>query len=114
MSETDQDRIVGSIARKLMWVLVPFLLMGVGLQVKAYFDVNNKVSKEAFWEVQANLTLLVEKKTRALESLVLANTGDIKHIEQNLSELKKIQKEIDKFLRDSYRVRGYNSPLSEY
>jgi len=119
MSEQDLERnmnyLIGRIVKRILIVVIPTLLIPFGgFAVRDHFELKNKVDKETFWEVQNNLTLLVERKTRALESLVLKNTGDKEHMEQQIQEIKEAQKEIDKFLRDNYRVRGYNSPLTEY
>ena len=42
MSEQDADKIIGRVTRKLMWVLVPFFLTAIGLQVKDHFTIQRK------------------------------------------------------------------------
>ena len=100
--------------RAFLYVLVPSVLILVGLQVKAYFEVQNKVDVETFIKMQADLTLLVEAKTRAQESLAKTNAQDIAHTNQYVAEIKAAQDEIDKFLYEKYRVRGPNDKLPEF
>ena len=50
--------------------------------------------------------LLVEKKTRAQEALSQTNKNDITHILKILDDIKTYQREIDKYLRENYRMRG--------
>lgn len=45
MSEQDVDKIIGRVTRKLLWVLVPFFLTAIGLQVKDHFALQHKADE---------------------------------------------------------------------
>ena len=109
MSDSDIDRIIGRITRKLFLVLIPtIILTGGGVILRDHFLIKNKVDKIEYTESQASLILLVEKKTRALESLAKGNTKDITNLNRSVDKIEGYQREIDKYLRDKYRTRGDN------
>ena len=45
MSDQDVDKIIGRVTRKLLWVIVPFFLTAVGLQVKDHFTIQHKADE---------------------------------------------------------------------
>jgi len=111
MSESDLDKVIGRVTRSILKVFIPTIMFLIGLQVKAYFDVQHlkagKVSKLEYIESQSNLVMLVERKTLVLESLAKTNAKDIAYVTRDVEELKEIQRKIDEFLREKYRVRGF-------
>lgn len=77
------------------------------MRTKDHFKIEQSVSQEDFFKLQ----LLMEAKNRYLETISLDNKNDIEHLEQALAELKKVNEEINKFLRDEFNTRG--EPVSE-
>ncbi len=118
MSQAEVDKIIGRITRSILKVLIPTLFVVAGLQVKAYFDVQSlkkdKMDRIEYIEANASLILLVEKKTRAIESLAKSNVQEISHLNEDVGKIESYQKEIDKLLREKYTSRGMVQTLPEY
>ena len=115
MSETDLNIIIGKITRKLLWVLIPIFIVGIGGKATAdHFILKNKVDRIEFHEGHAALILLVEKKTRAFESLAKTNAQEIGHQRELIERIEVYQKDIDKYLRHEYRKRGTRDTLPSY
>ena len=118
MSQQEIDRTIASITRSILKVLLPSLFILIGLQVKAYFDVQvmkkDKLDRIEYMEANASLILLVENKTRATESLAKTNTKDITHINVTLEKIESYQREIDKLLREKYASRGLVETSPKY
>ena len=114
MSDQDINRIIGMITKKVLIVLLPsVLLLGGADWAKTHYTMKNKVDRVDFLRGHAEVVLLIEKKTRAIESLSKGNKEDIIEMKQLIREIDGYQHEIDKYLREHYRVRG-NSSLPEY
>jgi len=115
MSESDVNIIIGKITRKLLFILVPLFIVGIGGKGLAdHFTIKNKVDRLEYMEAQGELILLVEKKTRAIESLAKTNAQEISHQKELIKRIEKYQESIDKYLRDTYRNRGSRNTLPSY
>ena len=115
MSETDVDIIIGKITRKLLWVFIPLFIIGIGGKGFAdHYMLKNKVDRIEFHEGQTSLILLVEKKTRAIESLAKTNAQEISHQKELIERIEKYQERIDEYLREEFRERGLTTQFDSY
>ena len=114
MSNEDADKIVGRITRKLLWTLLPTILLTIGsMFIYDHFTLANKADREMVQKNMYNLTLIIEAKTRALESIAKSNSKDVMYLKEADVELKdaienldEAQDEMDKYIREKFRVRG--------
>ena len=118
MSQQEIDRTIAGITRSILKVLLPSLFILIGLQIKAYFDVQvmkkDKLDRIEYMEANASLILLVENKTRATDALAKTNIKDIAHINAAVEKIESYQREVDKLLREKYASRGVTQNLPEY
>ena len=85
------------------------------MRTKDHFKIQNKVDREEYQLNYYQLTLLLETKSRALESIALANKGDIEDLTEHINELKEAQAEMDKMILREFRTRDITqNTLPEY
>ena len=91
MSEQDQDKIVGRITRKLLWIMVPFLLTGIGLQVRDHFVKADSAYVDMHYR---ELYRLTAELSTTLSMYMQANDKDKVRIQQRMDY---IIERMDKF-----------------
>ena len=104
MSEQDVDRVVGRITKKLLWTLLPTILLTIGsMFIYDHFTLANKVDQETFQKNTYTLMLMIESKNRLLEDMAQANAQEIVHINGQIDEL---QDDINIIIKQKFGVRG--------
>lgn len=96
MSQTEIDKIIGQVTKKLLMVLLPTIIITVGgMFVRDHFALGNKLDIHTYQENHYRLQLLVEARNKALENIALQNKNDIEHFEADLEEIKRLQEKIN-------------------
>lgn len=118
MSEQDLEHIISSLSKRMfrnvvVSVISAVILSSTAILVSDHYMLEQKLDKTIYEKNYGNLMLLIEGKTRAIESLANGNTKDIVFVYQQIEEIKEYQKEIDKYLRENFRERGLTQ-LPEY
>ena len=110
MTEIDIDRIIGQITKKLLIIILPTILLTFG-SVFAYdhFTLKNKVDREEYYKNYGEILLLIESKNKAIDELAKSNSKDVSYIRERVDRLDKIQSDIDAYLRQRDRVRGFRN-----
>ena len=115
MSDQDVNTIIGKITTKLLLILIPTMLISVGSTfMYDHFMLKNKVDRLEFYQGQAELILMVEQKTRAIESLAKSNSQTASNNKELINKIEKSQVTIDEYLRKEFRTRGLVQELPKY
>jgi len=115
MTDQDTNRVIRSVTKNLLIVIVPFFVSFMVMIVVDHFTIKecqkHKVDKLEWQQNEADLLLFIERKTRAYESLGVANAKDIQLI---FEEIEEYQEKIDQHIIKAFAQRGGDNTLPEF
>jgi uncharacterized membrane protein len=115
MSIGEQDEIIGRITRKLLWVLVPFVITVMGLQVRDHFAIQHKANESYVDQHYKELYKLTAELSTTLSEYIRA---DEREKDQIWKRIEVIVERMDKFaMHDVYRgetPQEYQERQKEY
>jgi len=115
MTDQDTNRVIRSVTKNLLIVIVPFFVSFMVMIVVDHFTIKecqkHKVDKLEWQQNEADLLLYIEKKTRAFESLAKSNAKDIDSI---IKEIDELQEKIDKRIYEAFAQRGVKQLMPKF